>query len=88
MVECGYRGHGVAGKTEVKLPGSGKRGSPGRARGGKGEGGRRSSIEAVISHLKHEHGLSRNYLKGAARDIMHGLLSGMGWNMKLLMREL
>ena len=84
LVDCGYRGHGVACKTQVKLPGSGKRGSPGKSRGGKGGG--RSSIEAVISHFKHEYGLPRNYLKESIGDVLNGLLSVIRWNVKLLMR--
>ena len=88
LVDRGYVGHGVEGETQVLLPGSGKRGIPDRSQRGKGAGGSRSSIEAVISHLKHDHGLSRNYLKGAVGDVMNGLLSGTGWNMKLLLSEL
>ena len=88
LVDRGYVGHGLKGKTQVRLPGSGKRGSPCRSQLDKGAGGSRSSIEAVISHLKHDHGLSRNRLKGSIGDVMNGLLSGLGWNMKLLMRAL
>ena len=88
LVDRGYAGHGVKGKTKVLLPGSGKRGSPGQVKSSKGSAGKRSAVEAVISHLKHGHGLSRNRLKGPIGDIMNGLLSGMGWNTKLLMAEL
>ena len=87
-MDRGYASHGVEGETQVLLPGSGKRGSPGRGKGSKNRVGKRSSIEAVISHLKHAHGLSRNYLKGEISDAMNGLLSGMDCNVKLLMNEL
>ena len=81
LVDRGYVGHGMKGKTKILLPGSGV----GTRRSRKGL---RSAVEAVISHLKHGHGLSRNYLKGSIGDAMNGLLSGMGWNVKLLMSEL
>ena len=47
---------------------------------------RRSAIEAVIGHLKSEHRLSRNYL-GTTGDSMNALLSGIGFNFRLLLRE-
>ena len=81
LVDRGYVGHGIKGKTKILLPGSGI----GAERGQKSK---RSAVEAVISHLKHGHGLSRNYLKGLIGDAMNSLLSGMGWNVKLLMSEL
>ena len=77
LVDRSYVGHGVTGKTKVSLPSRGKRGSQAGSR--RSRSGLRSSIEAVISHLKHDHGLSRNYLKGEIGDVMNGLLSGLGW---------
>jgi len=49
---------------------------------------KRAGIEGRISHLKTSHKLGRNYLKGALGDIMNGLLSGIGYNLHLLLIEI
>ena len=49
---------------------------------------RRSAIEPVIGHTKQDHGMERNYLRGQAGDRINALLSGCGWNLKKLWREL
>jgi transposase, IS5 family len=48
---------------------------------------RRSAIEPVIGHTKHDHGMERNHLLGQAGDRINALLSGCGWNLKKLWRE-
>ena len=45
----------------------------GQVKGRKSRSGKRSSIEVVISHLKHDHGLSRSDLRGSLGDVMNGL---------------
>jgi transposase, IS5 family len=47
---------------------------------------RRSAIEPVIGHSKHDHGMSRNYLRGKAGDRVNALLSGCGFNLRKLWR--
>jgi hypothetical protein len=49
---------------------------------------RRSAIEAIISHLKSDHRMGRNYLKGRAGDTNNALLAGMGFNLMLFLREI
>jgi hypothetical protein len=49
---------------------------------------RRSAIEAIISHLKSDHRMGRNYLKGRVGDTNNALLAGMGFNLMLLLREI
>jgi IS5 family transposase len=49
---------------------------------------RRSAIEPVIGHSKHDHGMSRNYLRGKAGDRVNALLSGCGFNLRKLWRFL
>ena len=49
---------------------------------------RRSAIEAIIGHLKSDHRMGRNYLKGSIGDSNNALLAGMGFNLLLLVREL
>ena len=48
---------------------------------------RPSAIEAIIGHLKSDHRLGKNYLKGRLGDSMNGLLAGIGFNLRLLLRE-
>ena len=48
---------------------------------------RRSAIEPVIGHTKHDHGMHRNYLLGKVGDRINALLSGAAWNLKKLWRH-
>jgi IS5 family transposase len=48
---------------------------------------RRSAIEPVIGHTKHDHGMERNHLLGRAGDRINAMLSGCGWNLRKLWRE-
>jgi len=47
---------------------------------------RRSAIEPVIGHMKAEHSLDRNYLKGREGDRINAMLSGCGFNLRKLLR--
>jgi hypothetical protein len=46
----------------------------------------RAGIEGLISHLKHDHMMLRNYLKGTAGDQINTLLAAAAYNMKKWMR--
>ena len=48
---------------------------------------RRSAIEPVIGHTKHDHGMNRNYLLGKVGDRINALRSGAAWNLKKLWRH-
>ena len=47
---------------------------------------RRAAIEPVIGHLKQDHRMKRNYLKGQAGDQINALLVGSGFNLRKLLR--
>jgi transposase, IS5 family len=47
---------------------------------------RRSAIEPVIGHTKHDHGMVRNFLLGKAGDSMNAVLTACGFNLAKLMR--
>jgi IS5 family transposase len=49
---------------------------------------RRQSIEPVIGHVKQDHGMNRNYLKGAMGDALHAVLCSCGYNIKWLLRRI
>ena len=88
LVDKGYRGHGQVGSSAVIIPGKKAHASAYALRRHKTLCKRRSAIEAIIGHLKSEHRLGRNYLKGSVGDTNNALLAGMGFNLMLLLREL
>lgn len=47
---------------------------------------RRSAIEPLIGHLKHDCRMQRNYLQGPTGDEINALLNGCGFNMKKLLK--
>jgi IS5 family transposase len=47
---------------------------------------RRAAIEPMFSHLKEDHRMDRNHLKGREGDRINALLSGCGYNMRKLLR--
>ena len=47
---------------------------------------RRAAIEPVIGHLKSEHRMERNRLKGRLGDQLNALLSACGFNLRKLLR--
>ena len=47
---------------------------------------RRSAIEPVIGHLKHDHALKRNFLKGKQGDRINALIAACGFNLRKLYR--
>ncbi|EPG49487.1 transposase DDE domain protein [Leptospira kirschneri serovar Cynopteri str. 3522 CT] len=47
---------------------------------------RRSAIEPVISHLKQDHNMIRNFLKGKEGDRINAILSAAGFNFFKLIR--
>jgi len=49
---------------------------------------RRAAIEPVIGHLKSDHRLNRNFLKGFAGDQINLLMAAAAFNFKKWMREL
>ena len=43
---------------------------------------RRASVEPIISHMKHDYRMKRNFLKGRQGDIINAVLSGAAFNFK------
>ena len=87
IVEKGYRGHGLK-DSAVLLPGKGQHSSASALYRHKQACKSRSAVEAVISHVKRGHRLGRNFLKGQQGDSINTLLAGVGFNLKLWLREL
>ena len=49
---------------------------------------RRSAIEPVIGHMKHDNRMDRNYLKGTDGDKMNVILAACGFNLRKLLRAI
>jgi hypothetical protein len=49
---------------------------------------RKQAIEPEIGHLKADHRMERNWLKGSAGDALHTLCCAVGYNIKWLMRAI
>ena len=82
FVDRGYRGHDYTGPAAVHVD-KVRRGLTPRSvwRWMK----RRAAIEPSIGHLKQEHRMDRNRLKGALGDSLNALLAGAGLNFKKLL---
>jgi hypothetical protein len=49
---------------------------------------RRRAIEPTIGHIKSDHGLERNFLRGKSGDHINDLISAVGYNFRKLLRAL
>ena len=49
---------------------------------------RRAAVEPVIGHIKAEHRMGHNYLKGRDGDRINAVLAAAGYNFGLLLRWL
>ena len=83
-VDKGYRGHNHQHKFRVWITGQVRR----VTRPIRREMKRRAAVEPVIGHLKAEHRMSRNYLKGRDGDRINAVLAAAGYNFSLLLRWL
>ena len=83
-VDKGYRGHRYPNKFRVWISGQVRRVTKTIRR----EMKRRAAIEPVIGHLKGEHRMDRNYLKGRDGDRANAVLAAAGYNFRLLLRWL
>ena len=83
-VDKGYRGHSHPLKFRVWISGQARRVTAAIRR----EMKRRAAVEPVIGHLKAEHRMDRNYLKGYEGDRINAVLAAAGYNFALLLRWL
>jgi IS5 family transposase len=82
IADAGYRGHNAPKGQGLSVFTSGqKRGVTEKI---KRELRRRSAVEPVIGHLKSDHRMDRNHLKGRAGDAANALLAAIGYNFRLL----
>jgi IS5 family transposase len=82
QVDRGYRGHTRPDRFRVFISGQVRRVTGSIRR----EMRRRAAVEPVIGHLKAEHRMGRNHLKGRHGDRANALLAALGFNFRLLLR--
>jgi transposase, IS5 family len=83
-VDKGYRGHSHPHKFRVWISGQVRRVTAAIRR----EMKRRAAVEPVIGHVKAEHRMDRNHLKGRQGDRINAVLAAAGFNFSLLLRWL
>ncbi|UVO33110.1 IS5 family transposase [Bradyrhizobium arachidis] len=81
-VDKGYRGHNHPHRFRVWISGQVRRVTASIRR----EMKRRAAVEPVIGHVKAEHRMDRNYLKGRLGDRINAVLAAAGYNFGLLLR--
>jgi IS5 family transposase len=81
-VDKGYRGHNHPHRFRVWITGQARRVTKAIRR----EMRRRAAVEPVIGHLKDDHRMRRNYLKGRDGDRSNAVLAAAGYNFSLLLR--
>ena len=81
-VDKGYRGHNHPHKFRVWISGQVRRVTKTIRR----EMRRRAAVEPVIGHMKAEHRMERNFLKGRDGDCANAVLAAAGYNFSLLLR--
>jgi len=83
FVDRGYRGIARVGETKIQIPKPDKNITATKRKGHR----RRAAIEPVIGHLKQDHRMARNFLKGIKGDAINVLLSAAGMNFKRIMNR-
>ena len=83
FVDRGYRGYDYTGPAEVHI--TGLRGKTKAGPALRKRKKRRAAVEPVISHLKSDNRMNRNYLKGYEGDRINALLAGIGANFRKLL---
>lgn len=89
ICDRGYRGKSIIDGTRIEIPKKPlKRASAYEKRKARKRFRRRAGIEPIISHLKFDYRLLRNYLKGSVGDSINLMLAAAAHNFKKLMRQL
>jgi len=81
FVDRGYRGHNYPEKHKVFRSGQ-KRGVTAKI---KNDIKRRSAIEPIIGHVKHDGRMARNYLLGTIGDKMNAIFAAVGFNLRQIL---
>src|SRR4030042_2172284 len=86
MVDRGYRIKGKIGSIDIVMPKMLKKESYYLKKQREARCRSRAGKEALISHLKYDHRMRRNYLKGVSGDKINTMLAAAAYNMMKWMR--
>jgi len=86
IVDRGYRIKGSIGSIEIVMPKTLKRESYYLKKQREARCRSRAGIEGLISHLKYDYRMRRNYLKGVSGDKINTVLAAAAYNMMKWMR--
>ena len=83
VTDRGFRGKKKVGDTQVAIPDTNAKGKTDyQKRKARKRFRARAAIEPVIGHIKHDHRMIRNFLKGCIGDENNPLLAAIGFNLK------
>lgn len=83
VTDRGFRGKRQVGETQIAIPDTNTRNRTDyQKRKARKRFRARAGIEPVIGHVKHDHRLIRNFLKGCVGDDNNPLLAAVGFNLK------
>ena len=85
FLDMGYRGHRMISKTEIHVD-KRRRGRTSKSLWSWMK--RRAAVEPSIGHLKQEHRMERNRLKGFEGDCVNAILSAAGMNFRKLLKAI
>lgn len=89
IVDRGYRGESHVFDTQIRilkpLPADATQYQKRRARK---RFRSRAGIEPIIGHLKHDHRMVRNYLKGELGDKVNTIMAGTAFNLKKMLLKI
>ena len=86
IVDRGYKVKGGLPRVDIVMPKVLKRESYYLKKKREERGRSRAGIEGLITHLKHDHRMLRNYLSGNVGDQINTLLAAAAYNMRKWMR--
>lgn len=84
----GFRGETQVGSTQIVLPKNTKEKTKYKQEVARKRCRARAAIEPTIAHLKRNHALGLNFLKGSLGDAHNALLAGIGYNLKLRFNQI
>jgi IS5 family transposase len=88
IADRGYRGRKYWKDTEIITPGQKRPQDPAGKRKIRKLCSGRSAIEPIIGHMKSDHRMGRNFLKGFKGDQINAILAGAAFNFKAWIRKI
>ena len=89
ICDRGYRGRKRVGDTEILTPSRPKKSdTSAQRRKARGRFRRRAGIEPVIGHVKYDHRMARNFLKGVLGDAINLFMAAAAFNFRKWIRRL